>query len=314
MPNGSTRLGCGTMFAFTSWSYLHDIVPSKEVITIDAERKVPLHETLTSNWQDKNFDIDFADYVEVEPGHWAPLSIQIESKDYFTCQYRFQIVAGKHWMLKEVVSWFKPEEKSRGVIEDVRIDGDRTPLDEALRQVQATRQLFDGVENQPQLEVKVATVPFVLGQPMQLGPYEVRVAMHDRGSVAVSASTADRSASGTVPVGFLDEKGRLFFAPSITLADQGGVRCGTATVRGSYRWQEVRFVVVPVGDPGGETPCHTRCAAALGRTGRREHCRCSAKRQVELRTEATPEITHASVSGQGGSEWRRDGEADRGPR
>ena len=63
----------------------------------------------------------------------GPRLIRIESKDYFTCEYRFQLVGGKHWMLKEVVSWFKPEEKSRGVIEDVRIDGGREQLDDALR-------------------------------------------------------------------------------------------------------------------------------------------------------------------------------------
>ena len=195
MPGGSTRLDCGTMFAFTSWSYLHDLLPSREVLTIDAVRDVPLHETLTSTWQDRAFDIDFEDYVEVEPGQWAPLSIRIESKDYFTCHYRFQIVAGKHWMLKDVVSWFKPEDKSRGLIEDVRIDGDRTRLDEALRQVEATRKLFGGSDHEPRQQVNVATVPFVLGMPMPLGPYDVRVDdERPRRTVAVSASTADRSA------------------------------------------------------------------------------------------------------------------------
>ena len=136
-----------------------------------------------------------------------------------------------------MVSWFKPEEKSRGVIEDVRIDGDREQLDDALRQVQATRTLFGGA-GEPELRVNVATVPFVLGRAMRLGPYEVRVTMQDERSVAVTASTSDRNASGTVPVCFLDEKGRLLFAPSITLTEQGGTRRGSVTVRGSRAWQE----------------------------------------------------------------------------
>src|SRR4051794_29458789 len=117
LPGGDTYLGCGTMLAFTSWSYVHHIRPGKEVITIDADRHVPVHETLTSSWDGKVFEIDFADYIEVETGQWAPLSIRVESKDYFTCEYRFQVVGGKHWLLKEVVSWFKLGEKSRGVIE-----------------------------------------------------------------------------------------------------------------------------------------------------------------------------------------------------
>ncbi len=70
MPASGTRLGFGTMFAFTSWSYIHDIVPSKEVLFIDNDRRVPLHETLTSSREKEPFEIDFADYVEIEPGQW----------------------------------------------------------------------------------------------------------------------------------------------------------------------------------------------------------------------------------------------------
>jgi hypothetical protein len=81
---GEVFFGCGTMLAFTSWSYVHHIDPSKEVIYIDPARNVPLHETLTNTRYGRVFEIDFADYVEVEPGQWAPRSIRIESKDYFT--------------------------------------------------------------------------------------------------------------------------------------------------------------------------------------------------------------------------------------
>ena len=57
---GGVFFGCGTMLAFTSWSYMHHLIPVKEVITIDPERNVPVHETLTSTWQQKVFEIDFA--------------------------------------------------------------------------------------------------------------------------------------------------------------------------------------------------------------------------------------------------------------
>src|SRR5262249_6184281 len=155
-----------------------------------------------------------------------------------------QLVAGRHWMLKEVVSWFNPEEKSRGAIEDVRVDGDRARLDDALRQVQSARALFGG-KGEPDLRIDVATVPFALGRATRLGPYEVRVAMQDDYTVALSASTADRNAPGTVPVGFLDEKGRLLFAPSVTLKDQAGARRGSVAIRGSVAWRQVRSIVAP---------------------------------------------------------------------
>ena len=61
-----------------------------------------------------------------------------------------------------MVSWFKPEDKSRGVVEDVRIDGSRELLDDALRQVRAARALFGGA-GEIDRKVDVVAVPFVLG-------------------------------------------------------------------------------------------------------------------------------------------------------
>ena len=173
---------------------------------------MPVHETLTSDWQHKVFEIDFSDYLEVEPGQWAPRSIRIEAKDSFTCEYQFQLVDGKHWMLKEVVSWFKPEDKSRGVVEDVRIDGGRELLDNALQQVAAARALFGGA-GQSDRKVDVNAVPFVLGRAIHVGPYEIHVTMRDERTVGVSASTNDPSAMGIVPVCFLDEKQNPLFTP-----------------------------------------------------------------------------------------------------
>ncbi len=238
---GDVFLGCGTMLAFTSWSYWHHVSPAREVVYIDRDRNVPIHETLTGVRDRKVFEIDFADYVEVEPGQWAPRSIRVEAKGDFTCEYQFQLVAGKYWMLKEVVSWFKPEEKSRGVIEDVRINGGRELLDDALRQVGATRTLFDGV-GEPDRKVDVAAVSFALGRPVRVGPYEIRVTMQDEQTVSISASTNDASAPGVVALCFMDEKDRPVFAPSITLAEQAGARRGMVAIRGSRVWRAVRLM------------------------------------------------------------------------
>lgn len=238
-------LGYGTMLGFTSWSYVHHIYPSKEVLYIDAERNVPLHETLVSARGEPTFEIDFGDYVEVEPGQWAPRSIRIEARDYFTCDYRFRLVAGTHWLLDEVVSWFKPDSKSRGVVEDVRVDGGRELLDEGLRQVERTRSLFNGA-GEPDRQVEVATVPFALGQPIRSGPYELRVTLGEKQTVVVAASTNDASAPETVPLLFLDDEHRPRLGASIALAGQGGARRGSVSLRGSSTWQAVRSVAVPV--------------------------------------------------------------------
>ena len=214
-------------------------------------------------------------------------------------------------MLKEVVSWFKPEEKSRGVVEDVRIDGDRAQLDDTLRQVEATRALFGG-EGEPERRVDVATVPFVLGA-RRLGPYEVRVTMQDDRTVAVSASTNDRTAPGTVPVCFLDEKGRLLFAPSVTLAEQAGP--GGARSRSAARWPGGRCgrsSVPPA--TGRRAAADRRRAPPLGRADRRQHPRRQAGQHARIREEGAAQRPHAGLPGSGRNGRGRDGEADPGCR
>lgn len=242
---GQIILGCGTMFGFTSWSYVHHIYPSQEVFYIDPGRNVPLHETLTSGA--RTFEIDFSDYVEPVPGQFAPLSIRVASPDYFDCEYHFQFIGKTHWMLKEVVSWFAPGEKSRGVVEGVQIDGNRRRLDESLQQVAASRKLF-ARDEAPQDRVNIAIVPFVLGDVVRAGACEVRVTLSDSRTVAVNVSTANRATPPQVPVLFFDEQRRLLFAPSITLAEKGGQRQGRAEIRGSQVWSDVRFIAVPVDD------------------------------------------------------------------
>ena len=72
-----------------------------------------------------------------------------------------------HWMLEEVVSWFKPEEKSRGVIEDVRTDGGRAQLDDALHQFQTGAEpLFGGARRSRQLGLTWPPSHSSLGRPM----------------------------------------------------------------------------------------------------------------------------------------------------
>ncbi|MGC1276274.1 MAG: M56 family metallopeptidase [Planctomycetaceae bacterium] len=243
---GDVPLGCGTMLGFSSRSYVHHIMPSQEVLYIDPERNVVLHETLTSSREGKTFEIDFGDFTEVEPGQWAPRSILIEAKDYFTCEYRFQFVAGRHWMLEEVVSWFEHDNKSRGVIVNVAIDGNRTLLDETVKQVEASRTLFSGA-GEPSKQVGVATVPFALGEPIDIGPYELKVSVASVWKVVVAASTNDPNAPGVVPLVFLDEKHRPLFAPSISLTEKDGVRQGSVELGGSSVWKAVTSIAVPVG-------------------------------------------------------------------
>lgn len=241
-------LGCGTMLGFSSWSYVHHIRPNKEVLYVDPRRNVPLHDTLTSG--DKTFEIDFLDYVEPAPGQWAPLFIRIESPGYFTCEYRFQIVAGRHWMLKEVVSWFDPANKSRGVIEEIRLNAGRELLEESLAQADAARKLFAG-EGEPRDRVTLPAAPFRLGEEIAEGPYRLRFTWPERHRVAIDVSTSDLGAPSRFPVCIFDEHGAVLFAPTVELADKEGKRQGRVELRASRVWNAARFVSVP-GSPAAD--------------------------------------------------------------
>jgi len=161
---GGVNLGAGTMLGFTSWSYVHSIRPQSETLYIDKERGVLLHETLISDRDDKRkFEIDFKDYVGVEPGQWAPMRIEIVAKDYFTCQYDFQLTVGKHWMLKKAVSWFKPEDKSVGEILDLRINQRSEFKEGVLSQIDATSAFFSD-SAVPSEGLEISTFPFRVGK------------------------------------------------------------------------------------------------------------------------------------------------------
>lgn len=172
-PARDVYLGCGTMLGFTSWSYVHHIRPACETISIDRELNVPLHETLVSSRDNKRFEIDFGDYREVEPDQWAPLSIRIESPDYFTCELKFQLIEDRHWLLSEVQSWFDPENKSRGVVEDVRVNQPSELRDAALEQIEAARAVFGDTDDTVSQTVEVPAHPFVLGRKIELERLDV---------------------------------------------------------------------------------------------------------------------------------------------
>lgn len=241
-------LSCGTMLGFSSWSFVHHIYPKRQTLYVDPVRNVPMHETLLSTYQDKVFEIDYGDYVEVEPGQWAPRSIRVESPGYFHCDYQFQLIGGTHWLLAEVTSWFDAQDKSRGVVEDVQVNGNRELLDETLEQVSAAQNLFGNVGEATQA-VDVATLTFRLGEDIQAGPYKLHFTVSDRRSVVVSVEADQANRALNVPLCVLDEQRRVLFAPSIPLAEVDGKRRGTLEMRGSTIWDKARFLAVPLITP-----------------------------------------------------------------
>lgn len=243
---GPAYLGCGTMLAFSSWSYVHHISPEKEVLYFDPEKNVILHETLVSSKY--TFEIDFNDYQEVAPGQWAPLAMRIESPGYFTCEYRFQLVQGRHWMLRDVVSWFNPEDKSRGFVRDILLNGPRgSLLKEGREQVERSRKLFSS-NGEPQGRARLSLVPLRLGEVMRAGPIDVRITMPDLLHLEIHASTSDLGAS-RIPVAVFDDRQRQLFAATIELTkNEAGRKRGSIKFSPSPAWNDAQFVGLSSGD------------------------------------------------------------------
>jgi hypothetical protein len=261
LPGRRVYLGCGVMLGFSSWSYVHHVAPAYEVIYIDKQRLVPLHETLVSVHDDRRYEIDFAEYVNVEGAEAdvAPTRIDITAKDYFTCKYEFQLAGGRHWMVRTVESWFDPAEPSRGVVTDVQIDQPSELADEAEQQVAAYRDVFDAPapdEASVAATQSLTTLPFKLGQPLTIGSANVVFRLEGATEYAlqlVLQCTADAggvAAGDAVTALLLDARGALVQAGHAIFVEEDGRLVAKTSFGHSYALSTVaRFVIDGVGDP-----------------------------------------------------------------
>lgn len=160
-------LNAGTMLGFASWSCVLQERPVSETWYIDKERLIPIHETFVSEKEQRTYEIDFRDYQEVAQGQWAPFTIEITAKDYFTCIYRFRMIEETHWMMKDMVSWFTPENKSPGEIRDISVNGSSLLQKEAMIQIDKAQKLLE--KNEPPSEnITIACYPFLIGQKIEV--------------------------------------------------------------------------------------------------------------------------------------------------
>jgi hypothetical protein len=254
MPGRWGYLGCGVMLGFTSWSYVHHLYPDYEVIYIDKERLVPMHETFVSSRDDRRFEIDFGEYRRVDGAgeQLVPMRIEIAAEEYFTCRYEFQLLDAQHWLLRTVESWFDPAEKSRGVVENVRIDEPSDLADEAERQVEAYRELFeaDASANSISATTPVDTLPFQLGQPLTVGPVNVVFTLDEKDHLVARciASAGDVEVGQSVTVLLLDDKNALLQAGHVQFVAENGQLRAEKSFGKSYALRNVsRFVIVGLG-------------------------------------------------------------------
>jgi hypothetical protein len=266
IPGRSGFLGCGVMMGFSSWSYVHHLYPEYEVVYIDKARLVPVHETLVTSGGERRFEIDFGDYAEAAgaDGQLAPQTVEIAAADYFTCRYEFQLVDGRHWLLKTAESWFDPAEKARGIVADVQIDEPSELAEEAKQQVAAYGDVFEpptDAADAPAATRAVHTLPFRLGQPVAIGPARVvfTLAANEHLMLECTASSdADGRAAGeAVRVVLLDDADRVLHAIAAEFVADGAKLKATTSLGWSWSLgSAARVVIEGLGDvaslPGAE--------------------------------------------------------------
>lgn len=159
----SSYLSAGTMLGFVSFSYMHHQKPQSETFYIDKERHIPLHETFVSEKNNTKFEIDFKEWKEIAAGEWAPLRIEISSPGFFTCHYIFHLVNGKHWMMKEMNSWFDDTQPAPGTIANLKMNESSALREKALSQVQSTEKLLFR-ESPQEDKIEAPVYPFHIGK------------------------------------------------------------------------------------------------------------------------------------------------------
>ncbi|MCA9049138.1 MAG: HEAT repeat domain-containing protein [Planctomycetaceae bacterium] len=272
----SAWLGCGTMLAFTSWSYVHHIYPSSTTLHIDTTRHVPLHESIVTG-RDHDFEIDYLKWKEVEPGQWVPMEIRVESKDYFTCEMQFQLAHDRHWMLKEVTSWFDPADKSRGVVSDVQIDQPSEYWNHAKVQLDATLTLFppadaDAAGTPPTSDAAsaakttgtVPTTPLEFGKWVNVDGVQAMVTMASIYRMELKIRSVQKPATESLAVVIFNQAGYAVSSGTVTLEQTDDGWIGSMKVS-AMRAEETSSIAI-AGQQGPNRQTLTTTPVEFGKT------------------------------------------------
>lgn len=172
-PRGGARIFTGTMLAFTSWAYMHDVQYERSALTIDAATHRILRE--------EDFDGDgkvvashtFSNWL-ADPAGAAPARIDAvvpyerDDRDQsLEMQADFRIARPGVWLLDTVHSTFRNDAgQSTGRLTVLPVTPDMfQPLTETLRRVAATRNLLKRIAAAPEQHAAVSLVP---SRPMDL--------------------------------------------------------------------------------------------------------------------------------------------------
>lgn len=170
IPRGRARLFAGTMLAFTSWAYMHDVSYDRAKVLCDAQTMRPLEERDYAG--DKLVgQFTFSDYLD-DPAGAAPGRIQglipyeKDGKDQaLEMDATFRFLKPGVWLLQRVHSEFHGG--TGGSTGEVTLPpptpSNLKPLEELQERVKATREEKSALQAAPAGEV---TIPFEPAKPV----------------------------------------------------------------------------------------------------------------------------------------------------
>jgi hypothetical protein len=162
-PRKDARLFAGTMLAFTSWSYMHDVRFDRSEILCDAATQRPLVERDFAGKDELQGEFSFEDWAN-DPSGAAPgriravIPYQKDGKDQsLEMDARFQFAKPGLWLLGRVESHFRGAEGgSTGAVSLVTGSAAAfAPVTELLARLKTTEQILAAIQGAPEGTVEV---------------------------------------------------------------------------------------------------------------------------------------------------------------
>ncbi len=163
-----------------------------------------------------------------------PMAIRIESAGYFTCELQFQLVNDRHWMLKDVTSWFDVANKSCGVVCDVQVDQASELWNQTKVQLDTTQSLFSQkdvvVEPSKESQATISTTPQTFGKWVTADRVKEMLTLPSTSKMELKLQSADNLESTTLPVMLLDKSSRTLSSGGVQLQQDGSLWKGSMKV------------------------------------------------------------------------------------
>lgn len=203
--NRNTKLFAGTMLAFTSWAYMHDVPYARSEILCDADSFHPLRELDYDRDGNLVGTFRFLDYktrrIGARPSRIkAILPYEKDGKTQnLEVGAEFAFVEPGLWMLRQVQSTFVGTgDSSTGMITMLpESETSFEPIDELLARLKNTRTLLAQVEIAPQ---EPAVVPVEPGEPVSVWARADKGALEEDPGIAIRSVRTERNVDGGLQV------------------------------------------------------------------------------------------------------------------